>query len=134
MEVTYKDIQLAFQSIRSLSNKSGQKASVIVWLANKYRQLEPHYLDMEKQRVALLKRYGEMTNPDVAGYSFTTPEGRNAFDEEYNDLLESGVILDIKPTPLQKLLDGGLELTAVELINLSWMIEYGDDYTDPRPN
>lgn len=131
MEVTLNNLQISnsFLVLRRLGSKTGLNANVLVFLANLESILQVPYLNFDKQRVGLLKKYAVMTDPQTAEYGFTEVEKRQAFDDEFDKLGAEEFAIVTNKVKLEKLLSNGLEPTANDILILNWLIEYEPNTT-----
>ena len=93
-------------------------------LARFVREAQPHFDDVEKQRVTLVEKYGV---PDTKGNLTVEPEKMANFMTEFNELL--GVEVEVSNPGLTLTALGDAPVSALTLNALDWLVT---DDTDSK--
>ena len=118
MKVTLNELQRGFVSLGKLANQD-MRLKVADQLGRIAKAAESEMKNLEDLRIKLIKRIG---NEDAEG-NYTVPaDAMEAFTAEMTELLDVSVELPGERIKLDSLPDG-VRLSAIDLINLDWLLE-----------
>lgn len=116
MKVTLNQIYTNWPAIGEIAQVKLPAARAFK-LARFVREAQPHFDDVEKQRVALVEKYGA---PDAKGNLTVEPDKMAAFMTEFNELL--GVEVEIGNPDLTLTALGDAPVSALTLNALDWLV------------
>lgn len=122
MTITLQKLQQAATSLSNLAQVTTLPIKKKYWLGRFIEQAETELKRVEKQRVELVKKYGE--GDEEKGYRLK-PENVSAFAKDYEELLSVEVEFDFELRFTIEELDSD-KLNAADFANLGWLIAEPD--------
>lgn len=96
------------------------RANIPINLAWRLKPLAFQMSDLEKLHVDLLRKHGTQNGQAIE----VLPESQPAFFDEWNALMDETLAVEVRPIRLNEL--NGVQLSAVDLMNLDWLIKEAD--------
>lgn len=96
------------------------QANIPINLAWRLKPLAVQVNELEKAHVDLLRKHGTQNGQAIEVLS----ENQPAFFEEWIALMDEDLAVDVRPIALNEL--NGVQLSAVDLMNLDWLIKEAD--------
>lgn len=102
MNIKLSQVVLAYKALSAISNNTFD--ALTAYRINKnMRALEPDYTAYEKQRMALVKKYGDKTVDENKQEGWNVPQGTKkweAFQKELAPLIEEDIEVNVIKIPL----------------------------------
>lgn len=122
MMITLQKLQQSANSLSNLAQVTTLPVKKKYWLGRFIEQAEAELKRVEKQRVELIKTYGE--GDDEKGFRLKS-ENVPAFAKDYDELLSVEVSFDFELQFTIEELDSD-KLNAADFANLGWLIAAPD--------
>lgn len=119
MKLKLKEIWMGQQAMPKLLNRELADGKAAYWIGRNAKKLESIIVDMEKERVDLVKKYGH-EDKDSRKWS-VPPDKKEEFDKVYSDMMEKEVEVDIKEVSIESLKDA--KLSPIDLASIDFMIK-----------
>lgn len=143
MKMTYAEIQSRHKVLIAIGQLALPR-KITHAISRNIVRLEKEIKIMNEQRADIADRYakkdenGQFVTEQVGdniNYTFESDEKLEAYKDEINDLNETEVDVDImmfKDTELDKCENERYSmLTAVQEASIEWMVDYGEEETEP---
>lgn len=120
MNITLRQLSESFAHLGKLAQINageGLTAKQAYWISRIAETAESEMKRVEKQRVALVKQFGET---DDQGNSTVKPDQIAAFSEQIESLMDESIELPGSPIKFSEL--GEVKLSGLDLLRLRWLI------------
>lgn len=124
-KITLEQILIGEQAIAKLGEARALPAKTKYWLGKLIETCGKEVKRYQELRIEALNKFG--IAPEVEGQPYTFEDGKRVeFEVEIKDLLQTEVEVKLNKLTLDELDAGKVELSAIEMNSIGWMIEEGD--------
>lgn len=119
MKLRFSQIRVAQMSIPKLLQKELSDAKAAYWIQKNARKLESEIIEIEKDRIKLVKTYGVF---DAKANKWDVPDNKRVeFDRKFEELMNTEVDVEIIPISLDSLKDA--KLSPMDMSSIEFMIK-----------